>query len=206
MFTTQLLHPGGKKVEAFACGVCQRTWFERDAADRCCKCQRCGKSIDPGDKSHFTSYHDNCWAEHSAAVDSERLAKAELVSDYDGWIYTPRGWGREGFFTDMGELVEYLLDEHVVIHDDGEESPEDDWPEFVHCCHQIKFPGIDIDGALECVAEQLYEDALGSFVGTEELFEAGKKFDEANKHVIAYEPDLKRKVAVPEFSDVKGDR
>jgi hypothetical protein len=119
--------------------------------------------------------------------DAEVLDKAELIDDYDGPVYLDRvgnGSYGDGFFSDVHELSE-----HLDFH-------EGDRPLFAHCCKERGF-SIDLDSVLENAAQEMYEDIADDIEGVSELQNAVDAFNKANSSLKTWDPDYKRKVAIP---------
>lgn len=189
----QLLTPEHNPSGIWVCSQCNHVYSNsaKDIAERCCVCRFCHKPIDDK-KSEYSGIHRDCWAKESAIREADQLEKAALVDDYDGWVFTDRGWGNDGFFSSPGAAAEELVDQL--------EDPTD-WPEFMFCCKEDKFAGLDVENMLENLTESMFEDAYEHLIGVEELSSAVEVFNAANKSLTSYSPDRQRKVAVPPMPD-----
>jgi hypothetical protein len=119
--------------------------------------------------------------------DAEVLEKAELVTDYEGPVYLDgvgNGSFGKGFFSDVQELSE-----HLDFH-------EGERPLFAHCCTSRKF-SIDLDSVLENATQEMYDDIADDVDGVTELQDAVDAFNKANESIKTWDPDYKRKVAIP---------
>lgn len=176
----ELISPkSGKPCGVFACGVCNMV-TSKDLVERCCRPCECGKEA-------MTRFGDKC----ISCCDMERrqrmvetLEKAELV-DWDGsMIFSEDVSGyRNGWFDSPEGLLDYI---------DRDAVP----PEFAFLGRKC-VSELDIDSALEAMAEDTYEDAELNVSDADmaELKAAVCKFN--NKYAITYyEHDYKKKVRV----------
>ena len=184
--------PDGTPTEVSVCGVCGKLagHGKFDISEKCCSCWECGKPLEK-DAQHYDHYHQECDRARRAQIDMQRLEKAELVDGYDGPVYFEGGHGSfgDGYFADVDEFVEWLDDQD-----------DQDRPEFVHCCESSPVAQLNLDSILESACEESFEDAEDHLNGREELQKAVDVFNEANKALLTWDWDMKRKVRVP-----KGD-
>jgi hypothetical protein len=192
----ELLMPDGEPSKVLMCSNCRIVRRTRAYAEACClpiPCRYCGEPTEKvwrSDGDETQAYHRGCWDRHWVAKDREKMAAAEVVESWDGWVHSPAVRGHnDGFFESLADLQEYLDDED----DDGETSR----PEFAYLCEPEPFPGISAEDICEGVAEDMFEDAEDQFSGTEELEAACEAFNAANAHVVTYRPDYRRVVRVP---------
>jgi ribosomal protein L40E len=190
MNAVSLLKPDGTETDISICGKCGapargRTNF--DVSERCCTCWECGKPLETSTQ-HYDHYHQDCDRARRDRIDAARLEKAELIEDYDGPVYFEGGHGSFGdsYFADVHELAEWLDDQD-----------ERDRPEFVHCCTSSPVAGLDLDSILESACEESFEDAEDHLNGRDELQKAVDAFNGANKGVLSWDVDFKRKCRVP---------
>jgi hypothetical protein len=113
---------------------CGRVWHGEREANTCCKkwiCERCQRSA--------YNFHTYC----SACEEFFRIEKAELIEDWDDWIYVD-GYGshNDGFFSSIDEFMEYYGEE-------SEGDEESSIPEFAFCCKEIPFPSFSVERLLE---------------------------------------------------------
>lgn len=197
----ELFNEKGQPTNIWACGKCRSLTLghglinTREAAEKCCepdKCRHCGKDIEHN-KPFRVLAHEECERADRRRKEVERLEKAEEVtSGYDSWLYSDDVTGyRDGFWTDMGELLDHLEDEEDIER-----------PEFVFCCHEISHL-IDLGHVLENLCEEGY-DEMADRLETKELEKAIEAFHELNKDALrSYQPDYKRKVRVPKIESLE---
>lgn len=166
-----------------------------DISERCCTCYDCGKPLPKDERIRYAEgkgyslYHRECERQRYQKRMAEQLEKAELVADYDGPVCFEGRHGSygDGYFSDVHELAESL-------DDDEDQSFR---PAFAFCCKEVPFRMLDVSNMLESACEEMDEDAAERLTGIEELEAAVAKFNEANKGVIAWYEDRKRKVRIP---------
>jgi hypothetical protein len=185
----------GREVTVHFCRVCGKGFggFENDAgkslAEKCCTCSYCNKPIDPADRR---MRHKECEDKYQAELEAERIAKAEKLETWDGWVYYGRAQDHnEGYFEDIGQLVEYLEEEEIPI---------EKWPEFVFICKKIPYKGINLDSLLEQSIDDMYEDAMDDLRGVDELQAAINRFNEINNDLCSYGFVFSKVVRVPRLS------
>lgn len=187
--------PDGTQTQVSVCGVCGLTaagFGNYGVSQRCCTCLHCGEALSEDERRSRSLYHPACEAQRNAEFEAKRLEDAELLTDYAGPVYCEsagRGSFGDGYFADAIELAENL-----DMQDSEDPTPR---PAFAFCCEEIQFRGLDIASILENEAEEMFEDAIEHFKGTEELEAAIKTFNEANNSLVSWTPDYKRKVSVP---------
>jgi len=161
--------------KAYRCANCDRMYGSQNVAENCCVCSECGSVSE--DKGHLC---DKCWRMRAEGIERQRLEKATIVEQYDGWIFCG-----EEYYQDMDDMRDSY---------DG-----DALPEFVFCCTENHI-ALNVDQIIEdAVSNQLgdtEEDMSDQLSGVEELREAVAKFNAANVRVVTYEVDYKRKVRV----------
>ncbi len=158
----------------------------REAAERCCQphvCRYC--TLPVVDESGYRE-HQVCRNAEYRKRAAERLAKAEKLESYDGWLYLD---GANKYFQDMGAVLDYL-------ECDDEDDPQD-WPEFAYCCKEVPFEGPSPGDIYESLTEELYDEASEDLQGCAEFEAACKVFTEANQHLLSYEPDYNHAVRIP---------
>lgn len=186
--------PAGTDTDVSICGKCgtpARGKTNFDISERCCTCWECGKELEKGEL-HYAHYHQECDRKRRALIDMNRLEKAELVEDYDGPVYFEGGHGSygDGYFADVYELAEWLDDQGFL-------SGGNNRPEFAHCCTSSPVASIDAGNILENATEEAFEDAIDQLSGVDELRAAVDVFNAANKEVLSWDWDVKRKARVP---------
>ena len=109
MNSVELFIAGGKSAGVFACGQCKVIHKTQADAEQCCdwKCSKCGAKTD-----RFSTQCSACWDVVRAEGHAKRLAAAELVTEYDGWICCDSGCGsQDGYFPSIEDYVDYIFDE-----------------------------------------------------------------------------------------------
>jgi hypothetical protein len=198
MNPVELFKKDGTPANAWVCGVCGKIYAANSSAEGCCRCYICGEVIEQGKigKGDFSSYHGKCWDKQQDKIRAERIAKAEKLETWDGWVYNegPGGGPNDDYAASMDELVEYL--ENLLSDGDIDLA---DWPEYVFVCN-VENCAISLREVLDNVAERMFEDWEDQLNGEGELQKAIDKFNEANKDLHSYSPDYKRVVKVPKPS------
>lgn len=177
--------PDGANVYIWACSKCGYTAGDEKTAEKCCRCLTCGKELN----RRIVGDCDDCWREKDAKREAERIAKAEKLEKWDGWVfYDGATNGNDGYFESLDDLVDWLESEGI---------DPDNWPEYVFCCKVVPFPAVDLDDIVDRIMDELpvgYERE--HLVGLDLLEEAINDFNESNKHLISYEPDYTKVVRV----------
>ena len=186
--------PDGTPTKWSMCSECKTVVAPGnfDVSQKCCACYDCGLPLLPEERKCRSLYHRECERARRARREMEALEKAEIVIDYTGPVYFEGGDGSygDGYFTDVDELAEWLNDQELP--DGG-----DDRPEFAFCYKEIPFRRISLDSLIESACDDMDEDASERLSGVEELEKACNAFYEANKGVVSYFEDRKRKVRIP---------
>lgn len=121
--------PDGTPVpqDVWFCEKCRILGPTKALADQCCQCTICGKPIEAGDRWYgggSSKYHQSCHHQKQARHYSEKLASAEVVPHWDGWVYTEDcGYASGHYFEDMDSLIEHF--------EDQEDNPLHCWPDRV---------------------------------------------------------------------------
>lgn len=187
----QLFLADGSPTRVWYCIVCGIVHPSDGLAGECCRpkiCKQCGLDI-PKTRRHF----ETCTSCERLRLDEEykkRLAAAELVSDYDGWIYTGEVTGlNDGYFSSVQDLID-------EIEDGDEDGPR--LPEFAFCCNPEPPQKVDSEDVIEQTFNDSHEEASEGVPeeAREELQAALDKFYESVRGIVSYTPDYKRKVAV----------
>lgn len=141
----------------WACGICNHTVYGGEAnANRCCKCDK--TDCDRPAVKHSIYCEEHRLANHAemdAASDKReaaRFEKAVKVSwrDYDGPVYhsDARGTCGDGYFRDVGELVEEFLDNEKPV------------PKYCYATYKL---GLALDARRwieDELADEHHEDAI----------------------------------------------
>lgn len=187
--------PDGTQTDFSACGVCgklARGVTNFDISERCCTCYDCGLPLNEHERQYANTklYHVACDDKRRRLNEQKRMDNAALVADYDGPVFLDgvgHGSYGDGFFADVDELAEHL--------DFGDS--EGDRPQFAFCCTSRGLC-FHLDNILESATEDMHEDARDDLEGVEALQTAVDAFIEANKSLLTWDVDYKRKVAIPE--------
>lgn len=194
----QLFLADGKPTRAWYCLECGIVHPSEDAAEKCCTtapCEECAAAL-PKNRRYFKTCQD-CERKIADRKYQEKLAKAELVTDYDGYIYTGEVTGlQDGYF----ESVQALIDE---VEDGDEDGPR--LPAFAFCCNSEPPKKIDADDVIKDTFSDSCEDAADNvaYLYRQELQVALDKFYESVRWIVSFTPDYRRKVAVPFMAEVK---
>lgn len=177
----QLHLPTGEPANAWQCSNCKVIYGEREpySSERCCICHDC-KCVMPKDRK--ASFCNKCWGPHYAGVDADRLAKAELVENYDGPVCDGNRYWR-------------TLDDYLDEMEEGEEKP------FLHTCivhhYQLDAESI-LQNMLENANVDEYEYGEVELHGQKELVDAIEAFNAANRGPDAttyWDVDYRHKVS-----------
>lgn len=179
----ELFLADGKSAGVWYCTTCRLVKRTEAEADKCCRpwvCENCGK-----ESQKYHTLCTNCDNLRREAAKERRLADAELVEDYDGWICSQDAIGpMDGYFRSVEEFIDYCEDEEIEI------------PEFVHCCrpHHIT---VRVEDALSRLEDEGWEGMTEHLVGEKELIMAIDAFNIANAETCrVYDVDYKRKTRV----------
>jgi hypothetical protein len=191
----QLFKEDGTGAGIWACAQCgslyggvrDTTRSGPSIAEACCTPRKCDCG-EPAER-HRTACAA-CIAQHEAEREAERLAAAEKLDAWDGWVYWDAANHNDGYFNSLGQL----LDWHEEQVADGETAPP--LPEFVFVCRATPACTLDADDLIERATEDAFEDAADQVQGREELAAACAAFNEANAGLLSYTPDFKRAVRV----------
>lgn len=189
MNAIELFHETGQSAEIFYCAECRHVKKTKDDAENCCRCRFCNELVPQNSigKENFTGYHGECWRADRDKRDAERLAKAEVVTDYDGWVFVEGLGYNDGYFRSMDDLLDYLEDEVEEVR-----------PERAYCCQEQPLQRLNSSDIAERICDDMYEDAYEDLNGLKELDIALEKFFDANAGMKSYYPDYKRCVLVPQ--------
>lgn len=177
---TELFHKDGRSAGAWYCGKCRLSFSHREPAEQCClphPCVVCGK---PCEKMFYTICN-SCKSAQEIAREHERYTKAVKLTEWGGWVYVEGMGFQDGFFQDTEDLDDYCLGE-------GEELPPYAWT-----CTSKRLILLDIDVILEGILDDIQGSSSADRVGLYGLAEIRKAievFNEANKHLLTYDPDF----------------
>jgi hypothetical protein len=195
MIPFELFKADGTATGIWACGKCKLIVHGYDAAARqraeeCCtpgKCRECGAEKAEADKCYTACRI--CQDRKDAEKLQVRIAAAEKLDTWDGWVFWDGLGDNDGFFQHLDGLLEWWEDEE---HAEGDELPA-----YIFCCKTIPFRKADVDEVIERCTEDTFEDAADQIEGKDELALALEAFNTANVGLVSYEPDWKRMVKVP---------
>jgi len=110
MNATELCFGIGEKAGVWICRKCGRFSVSGKAAEDCCLPIICECGAELPINGHLTRCND-CTRRKLAERNATRLAEAELVADYDGWICSEEVCGnQDGYFASFDDLIEYCED------------------------------------------------------------------------------------------------
>ena len=135
--------------------------------------------------------HSACWNAEQARKEAARREKAEVVSNYDGWVYC-EGWGRDGYSPSLDALAEEIEDDC--------EKPR---PSYAWACKEEPFNKLDPEDCFERVCDDSFDGAYDQLSGTEELKQAVDAFNAANAGLVSYAPDFTRVVLLPAIANAR---
>lgn len=180
MNATELFHKDGRPAGVWYCGKCRLSFSHREPAEQCClpnPCVVCGK---PCERMFYTTC-DSCRSAQRIAREHERYTKAVKLTEWDGWVYVEDMGFQDGYFQDIDELELYCLE-------DGAELPRYAWT-----CSTKPLVHVEADDIYYCVFMDSEEDRERYRIkGFEEIGKAVGAFNEANKHLLTYQPDFTR--------------
>ncbi len=185
MQAIQLRYPDGSPAAAFFCGNCGMLYcgLNSDAADWCCTCSVCHKSLGESNPNQRGIYsHPDCERRKRTAITAQRLERATEVENYSGPVYCESS-NKDGYFATLNEFVETFMDASSM-------------PEFVHTCKTVPFQ-LDIDNILENEADHHHDDIYDNLDGVNDLEKAIEIFNQRNLTTVSWEVDYKHKVRVP---------
>lgn len=184
----ELFHADGKSASVFYCSKCRSVATSKDqpcCQDRSCAC---GNST----LSRYQSQCDACRKEADRKAAAKRLEDAQEIpsADFSDWVYCDGYGHKDGFFESLEDLVEWL-DEN---HDPEEMGPR---PAWAFACDSQPPQSVDIGDVLEDMFSDSFEEADEQAVEEDALSIALNAFWEANKHIVSWSPDYRRKIRVP---------
>lgn len=171
MNAIELFLAGGKPTGIHCCEECRRVHGDRDRAEACCAPLRCECGAACPD--HYASC-DECRWRKQAEVRRARFDAAEKVTRWDGPVADADGSYLAGNLAELLELLEI---------DDGQ-----DLPEYVWTCHAHPVCTLDYDTIIEKATAGAHpEFDPDTLLGAEELKDALKKFNAANRNHMVWE-------------------
>ncbi len=174
----QLFHEDGKPTGIFACGKCRIVHRDQFLALQCCEDRKCPSC---GALEKYGGFCAPCRDIEDAKREAARFEKAEKIpeADYAGAVY----FDDDKFFRDTEELREHCAD------------CDRELPKYVWACHERPVCTLDYERITEDATQDAYEDFTSDDLdGKAELVAALDAFNERNKGVVVWEPDLKRAV------------
>lgn len=167
----------------FYCEKCKRVSRSQLLAEQCCQnytCSKCGKDV--GNRSWLVC--EDCRLADSLAKEKARFAKAEKLTEWDGWVYCEGLDGSDDFHASVSDMLDVV------------EQP----PEYVWACKPRKLVDGLYDSLLRGIEEQegVYDGfEADSLNGLDELKAALLKFEQANEQAVSYSPDYSKAVLIP---------
>lgn len=156
-------------------------------------------------------FYERQWAEKSMLMDTEeykersrrrmlasRLIKAEVVSDYNGWV-TCTG-DEDDYFDSIDALIErytdYIADDKSHDQQPTEAEIKQSLPAWAYCTTEDSF-SFDLEGALECyLSDNHHEDARDLIKDYDWLREFWKFWSSKQSGVFSYYIDYSRIVII----------
>lgn len=157
------------QIKVYECGICKKVYFDEKIAEDCCKnynCEDCGVEI-----PRYRLLCDTCSLKR-------KFEKAEKLTKWDGWVYWEGLGYNEGYFRDIGELIEHCEDEGIAV------------PDWVFTCTPTNHK-LDIKYAIEIMLDDAYEDAYEGLIDLDELEEFIDKWN-AKQRIVTYYPNYKK--------------
>lgn len=188
----ELLKPDHSPSGVWVCAKCGQSYMAGQAiATSCCNpvCETCGE---PSQKYRILC--GPCSDKRQAETEAKKFAKAEKVKDWDGWVWTDATSHNGGFFSDIGELIEWFNERY-----EEEDDCNPALPAYAWTCESTAFVKLSLDGILEEIEDDddAYDDfSRNSLSGVKELGDAIKVFNEANKEIVSYHPCNNRVVLI----------
>lgn len=165
MNPTQLFHENGTPTGIWYCRKCRTVHRTQPEAEVCCRPRlcSCGAEVREG----WLSCRP-CLDRREAERERARFEAAEKVTDWAGPVFHG-----DSFYWSADDI--------------------DDSPPYVWTAVGKPFVNVDLDGVLETIVAEAYEDfdPVRELNGVEDLKQAIDRFEEANKNLLAYEPNYK---------------
>lgn len=198
MKAVELFHANGKPAGIYHCEKCRLVFREKDRAEECCaplNCRICGKEVE---RNHYLIC-SACSDEECTKKEAQRFAEAEKLTEWDGPVWDQNGTGfNEGFFENLSAYEEHLDQEAEEVADNEEPFRR---PEYVWTCDDIPFCQVDFDRIIEQISEESWGDWDSADIEGAKEFEAAiKVFNEANKHHVSWQPNLKVAVLLSTYA------
>ncbi len=172
-----------EKATCYKC-ECGNVYWTHEHAEACCApkyCEDCGEEV--------PKYRIRCeWCGKK-----RQYEKAEKVTEkeWNGWVFFDGTGYMDGYFRDIGELVECCEDEGILV------------PEWVFACKKIQHK-LDIDTALEYMTEDAYEDAFGDLRCVDDLRDYAHRWNK-KQNVVSYYPDYSKVVLLQQCPEGRGN-
>ena len=185
MEAQELFLKEGKSAGVWFCSSCRRVDYSQEYAEACCKpknCEYCGEEV----KEKYYEACSSCISRRQTEKEEKTLAEAEVVEYKGEPVFTYHVSGlQDGFFYDMGSLLEYCYDDEI--------EP----PEKVFICDEESFTGINVENAVEAAVSEMYEDAYDDIEGWDILQKANEEFIDANVGMKSWNPVYTKVAMVP---------
>lgn len=180
--------PGEHKPSGvWLCQTCKSVACNQASAEQCCKphkCEVCGQEV----ATNYWTTCKSCRDAKDAQEEMDRFNKAEKIpaDQYDGWVFC-EGHGNNGFAETLKDMLEQCDDDGC------------DRPQYVWACKSKEFVKVSLDRVVEDILEEGFENFESDDLnGLDELKAAVTAFEQTNKMHVAYEPDYKRAILIPE--------
>ena len=163
-----------RELTCYQCQECKVIYADPKIADKCCSpryCEDCGVEV-----KKYQICCEPCGLKR-------QFEKAEKLEHWDGCIYSEHVAGyNDGYFRSIDELTEYCYENDTAI------------PPWAFICKEQRYE-LDIDGAIERMTEDAYEDAVDDLMDVAELQEFIQEWN-AKQNIITYYPDCKKVVLI----------
>lgn len=175
MNSVSLMTENSDETPYWMCGKCKAVKLSRAKAESCCMppvC-KCGKPVGADVMC------EECWSKQRKEDEAARFQKASKVSKWGGFVFVEGMGYNAGFFESVEDLVDWCQDEHKPV------------PEYAWTCREKHFVTVHLNGILEEIEAEGHDGfSADALAGLDELKTAIAAFEEANKDVVSYEPDL----------------
>lgn len=161
----ELFHKDGTTTGIWYCRECRTVHRTQPAADACCRPMLCPCGAEA---SKYRTVCQPCLNRLDEERERARFEAAGKVTKWDGPVF--RG---DSFYWSVDDI--------------------DDPPSYVWTAVGEPFVCVDLDGILETIAVEAYEDfePIRELNGLPELKCAIDRFEEANKNLLVYRPNHK---------------
>lgn len=172
----------GREAGAAYCGKCKTVYRALNIAEKCCKnyiCDACG--VDTGER-YYTRCRE-CREKADRQKELERFNKATKVENWDGPVHS---YAHDKYWESLGDFYNSVYNEYDQF---------EDIPDYLYCCKDIPAVNIDLGNCIDHIEmPEGYDDY--KFKGCDEFKKAIEAFNDANKGLRLYDPDLSQVVLI----------